>query len=309
MTEGTSAIVPSWETPEMQKFRKDVQLKYAAFTLENCMRSLRHIYRRTHDMSREAIMEWLRKMKTSGMKNKTLNHYIRHCNMLLSWRQEEKIAFIKVYEKFVAISLTDDQVQRVMRAASRGIREPERNYAIVGTLFGTGVRLGELAGMKLSDIRADVLTVTGKGQKTREVWLPPDVRNALDRYLRVRMPTDPNYLWTSRVGRCDYNYLRRIIYLIGKQAGVPFHAHAARHHYATRLRSSGEDLEGIRRLMGHESIETTRGYFDIEQGQVIAEVRKLNPKFFLTIQPPARAHRLNSPGVEPWLLFSEGVPA
>ena len=308
MTEESTTLRPAYET-EMQRFSEAVQLKYAAFTLQNCMRSLRHISRRTHDLSREAMMEWLRKKKSGGMTNKTLNHYIRHCNMLLSWRQEEKIAFIKVYEKFVAVSLTDDHVQRVMHAASRGIREPERNYAIVATLFGTGVRLGELAGMKLSDIRADVLTVTGKGQKTREVWLPPDVRKALDEYLRVRQPTDPNYLWTSRVGRCDYNYLRRIIYTIGKKAGVPFHAHAARHHYATRLRASGADLEGIRRLMGHESIETTRGYFDIEQGQVIMEVRRLNPKFFLTVQPPARAHRLNSPGVEPWLLFSEGVPA
>ena len=267
---------------EIARFAQAMHLKYARHTLMNCTRSLRHIARETESLDRDSLLSWLRRQKSAGMTNQTLNHYIRHINMLLKSRQEKPVEYVKAYKHFTHRALKEEEIDKVLRAASNARYTAPRDTAMVRILFCTGIRLGELAGMKLSDISGDVLRVTGKGQKTREVLFPAEAREALEKYLAVRQPTDPNYVWTSPKGRLDYNYLRRVIYHISRRAGVRFHAHAARHHYATSLRVAGVSLESIRLLMGHESIDTTKDYFDTDQIYAVGEVRKVKPKFFLS---------------------------
>ncbi len=281
MTEGMDALTQQ-AIEEIAQFREAEHLRYAAHTMMNCLRSLRHIARETGSLHREDIMQWLRSMKTAGMTNQTLNHYIRHANMLLKHRHEKPIEYVKAYKHFTHRALTEEEIRRVLKAASLARYTAARDNAIVRILFCTGIRLGELTGMKMSDIRGDVITVTGKGQKTREVLFPAEAKEALDRYLAVRQPSDPNYVWTTPKGRVDYNYMRRVIYHISRRAGVRFHAHAARHHYATSLRIAGVSLESIRLLMGHESMDTTKDYFDTDQIYAVSEVRKVKPKFFLS---------------------------
>ncbi|MGC8630698.1 MAG: tyrosine-type recombinase/integrase, partial [Thermoplasmata archaeon] len=77
----------------------------------------------------------------------------------------------------------------------------KRDFAILSVLFSTGVRVEELQNLQLGDIYEDTIIVTGKGQKKREIYLPPQTKKAIDDYLKIRLPTDVNYLFTSPEGR------------------------------------------------------------------------------------------------------------
>ncbi|WP_157438803.1 tyrosine-type recombinase/integrase, partial [Acidiplasma aeolicum] len=80
----------------------------------------------------------------------------------------------------------------------RSIQGGPREKAIFYLLFGTGIRLGEAENLKLKDVKNDRIFVTGKGQKEREIYLPSEVKNAIDDYLIERIPgktsSDKDYL-------------------------------------------------------------------------------------------------------------------
>ncbi|MGC9193488.1 MAG: tyrosine-type recombinase/integrase [Thermoplasmata archaeon] len=121
-----------------------------------------------------------------------------------------------------------------------------------------------------------------KDRKKREIYLPPQTKKAIDDYVKIRLPTDVNYLFTSPEGRVTYSYMRKIISEISKKAGVHFHAHMARHTYATTLLKAGVSPESVRKLLGHESLSTTQIYLHLDQSDAINEVRRRFPKFFLS---------------------------
>ena len=82
-------------------------------------------------------------------------------------------------------------------------------------MFGTGVRLGEAVSLRVQDIAFDTITVRGKGQKVRQIYLPQATREALIEYLKVRIvPSareDSAYLFTTKAGkRMSHNYFRKI---------------------------------------------------------------------------------------------------
>lgn len=112
--------------------------------------------------------------------------------------------------------------------------------------------------------------------------MPTQTKKAIDDYLKVRFSTDVNYLFTSPKGRISYNYMRKIISEISKKAGVRFHAHMARHTYATTILKAGVSPESVRKLLGHESLSTTQIYLHLDQSDAIDEVRRHSPKFFLS---------------------------
>jgi len=97
----------------------------------------------------------------------------------------------------------------------------------------------------------------------------------LDEYRTVRIRSDPNAVFTIPRGRISYNLARNVMSEIGKRAGVPFHAHLARHWRAVKWSRSGVSLKTIMNLLGHESLKTTQVYLEmLEQGELLNEVEK-----------------------------------
>ncbi|MGC8573979.1 MAG: tyrosine-type recombinase/integrase [Thermoplasmata archaeon] len=146
------------------------------------------------------------------------------------------------------------------------------------------MRINELRKITLDDIHDDVLRVTGKGQKTRDVYLPESIRRGtLPEYLRVRR-TKPgvNALFTNMYGEpLTYDGLRVDVYQLSKRAGVHFSPHMARRFYARFLYQQGYDLEVIRLILGHEKLDTTKRYMQVDQKDALEVFRKKQPDFFL----------------------------
>lgn len=158
---------------------------------------------------------------------------------------------------------------RVAATSSRGQRK--RNYAILQTLLQTGIRAGELASLVIGDVvltkRSGVLHIrSGKGEKARDIPLNASARKALTAYLEERgKSADEQPLFLSeRGGALTVRGLELLIRGLAFRAGVDREGvtvHTWRHTFALAyLKDHPQDLVGLARLLGHESLNTTAVY-------------------------------------------------
>ena len=148
-----------------------------------------------------------------------------------------------------------------------------RDYALLATTYGAGLRLNEVLHLQPSDIDADRLTirvVQGKGGKDRYTLLSVRLLETLRAYWRSDHPT--TYLFPGKDGQrpMDPSTVQRIYYAAKARAGItkPGGIHALRHAFATHLLEGGVDIHTIQRLLGHGHISTTMRYFHLARPAV-----------------------------------------
>lgn len=175
-------------------------------------------------------------------------------------------------------------------AAVNKTPEGLRLCCIIELLYGTGLRVSELAGLKLAAVRTkdDFLYVTGKGGKERLVPLSAAARSALSGYLTVRgefLPkNDPNnrYLFASRAaeGFLTRRRLHQLLKQAARDAGLDpkrISPHVLRHAFATHMVEGGADLRSVQALLGHSDIATTQIYTHVARDHLSAVVGKAHP--------------------------------
>ncbi len=146
----------------------------------------------------------------------------------------------------------------------------KRDLAMLELFYGSGIRLAELVGIDLRDLdlQAGFVTVTGKGNKTRQVPLGAPCVAAIESWLAVRGPVAGDApLFT---GRGDRRIGRRTVQdrlkrLGGTQLGSNVvHPHLLRHSFASHLLESSGDLRAVQELLGHADISTTQIYTHLD---------------------------------------------
>jgi integrase/recombinase XerC len=161
---------------------------------------------------------------------------------------------------------------------------PARDRAIFELLYGCGMRVSELVGLNLDDIDRSEgwLRLRGKGRKERQVPLPRQAAEALERYLGERpVARDERAVILNHRGkRITPQGLAGIIRLyatcLGSDPGL--HPHSFRHAYATHLLSAGADLRAIQELLGHARLSTTQKYTQVSLTDLMAVYDKAHPK-------------------------------
>lgn len=144
-----------------------------------------------------------------------------------------------------------------------GLDMPARDRAIITTFLYTGLRSNELRLLDVEDIDFEAMTVFvrfGKRSKQRYVPLHAEAAAALDAHLAGK--TSGPVFESNRGQRISYDRLHSLVGELGKEAGLrkELHPHSLRHSFAVALLDAGVDLETIRDLLGHESIQTTSIY-------------------------------------------------
>lgn len=181
-----------------------------------------------------------------------------------------------------------EQVQALLDAARRG-RTPAREVALVMVLVDTGLRASELCGLTVADADrgSGELTVTGKGNKRRQVYMGSGARRALWRYLeaerRDACPDEP--LFVSVGGHLvgsglTANGLCQIIGKLGDQArvqGVRCSPHTLRHTFAVNFLRGGGNLFELQQLMGHEDLTILRRYVELAESDLEQAHRNASP--------------------------------
>jgi site-specific recombinase XerD len=153
-----------------------------------------------------------------------------------------------------------------------------RDKALLETLFSTGLRVSELANLKIDDIslQKPEFTVRGKGSKVRLVFLSETARQWIKKYLDSRHDTNPYlFIGQSKINEGSDKPLtsRSIERLVGKYsrlAGImkKVTPHTLRHSYATDLLLNGADIRSVQAMLGHSSITTTQVYTHITDNQL-----------------------------------------
>ncbi len=184
--------------------------------------------------------------------------------------------------------LTMDEMAAMMETATRGQGALGiRNWAIVETLYGAGLRSQETIGMDLKDLDLEqgILRVLGKGGKPREVPIGSYGIRALTQYLTVARPqllrrSIQAVFLNHRGGRLTTRSLRRIVKATMLKTGTSRNVspHWLRHSYATHLLMNGADLRVVQELLGHASLKTTQIYTHISQDQLTRVYQNAHPR-------------------------------
>jgi integrase/recombinase XerD len=177
-------------------------------------------------------------------------------------------------------ALAKREVDRLIREAER--HGKPRNLAILHLLRHTGIRVGELANLRLDDIdiserRGMLLVRSGKGDKDRTLPLNNDVRRALAAYVKVRPVVGDTHLFFGQRGEpLQPQGVQLIVAKYAQRAGLPdVTPHILRHSLAKQILDAGEDLATVQRLLGHERLETTAIYTQPTARDLEQAVRRL----------------------------------
>lgn len=180
------------------------------------------------------------------------------------------------------VALTLDE-SKDMLSSINGYNE-KRDYAIITLFLNCGLRLSELIGINIDKIKGDTLTVVGKGNKERTIYLNDICVKVIEDYLAVRQDTKPgheNALFISnRKTRFTQRGVQHMVDKYLNEAGLSgknFSPHKLRHTAATLMYQYGHvDIRALQELLGHESVSTTQIYTHIDKEQLRNAVKQ-NP--------------------------------
>lgn len=161
----------------------------------------------------------------------------------------------------------------------------ERDFCIITLFLNCGMRLSELVGINVSDIREDTLTVLGKGSKERTIYLNNACLDAINNYLKVR----PDYeeqngvkpLFLSkrkkRISPKTVQYTVKKYIKIAELDPTKYSTHKLRHTAATLMYTVGDvDIRSLQEILGHESVATTEIYTHVNNNRLKDAINK-NP--------------------------------
>ena len=158
-----------------------------------------------------------------------------------------------------------------------------RDEAVLTLLYACGLRISEALSLNPQQAGQPVLTVTGKGNKTRLVPLLPVARAALASYLKLcpfaLSPREPMFRGVKG-GPLSPRIIQLLIARLRGALGLPETAtpHALRHSFASHLLSHGADLRVIQELLGHASLSTTQVYTEVNRTHLLEQYRKAHPR-------------------------------
>lgn len=173
--------------------------------------------------------------------------------------------------------LTQQQVNHLIETASKSPKTGLRDAAIIETLYSSGLRVSELAGLKVGQLEGESLRIRGKGNKDREVYIGKPAYLAILKYLGS-LPK--NKQKADRIFSLGVRSVQRILEQASALAGLDPAAtpHTLRHSYATHLLEGGADLRTIQELLGHSSIATTQIYTHVANEKKRKEYIKAHPR-------------------------------
>lgn len=251
--------------------------------------------------------DWAHDPNPAEIDNEMVRKYRLHLNRNVAGREEAQLkkntqnyhlialrAFLKYLAKRDVKSMAAEKIELAKQGSrqvsfleleelKRFLMAPEKDPTIVGTrdkailelLFSTGLRVSELANLRIDSInlKLEEFTVLGKGSKHRVVFLSIPARAGIKAYLERRRDVSPFLFvrhdrarkFTPGAFPLTPRSIQRIVDRYAREAGITKRVtpHTLRHTYATDLLRNGADIRSVQSLLGHESITTTQVYTHI----------------------------------------------
>ena len=202
----------------------------------------------------------------------------------------------KLWDRLPTV-LSPNSIDKLLSVPVAGTLKGDRSRAILETLYASGCRVSEVAGLHMSDIdlQNGWVRCVGKGDKQRMVPLGRKGREALAEYLTLRRPQlaaksaeSKDFVFLTNRGRpVRRNLIWKLVKHCSMQAGLPVTVspHTLRHSFATHLLAGGADLRVVQELLGHASIATTQIYTRVEISRLKQVHQTCHPRESASIIP------------------------
>lgn len=178
----------------------------------------------------------------------------------------------------------------------------ERDYCIITLFLNCGLRISELVGLNLSDVRGDRLRVLGKGNKERVVYLNTACQTAIEDWLEVRTQSgaaDPYALFISRrhtrITKDGVHYMLKQRFTAAGLDSSKYSAHKLRHTAATLMLQNGVDVRTLQEVLGHEHLNTTQIYTHVDS-DALRGAAQSNPLGDVKVKRRGRPKKQSSEG-------------
>ncbi len=276
----------------------EIEMSRSKRTLDSYARTLSYFFewgniRTPADITAEKVREYRlylnRKMTRSGssLKKVTQSYQAIVLRTFLKYLAKQDVPTLAAEKIEVGKSpdrqvdfLEYAEVESLIQATVGTTEKSFRDRAILELFFSAGLRVSELVNLDRYHINLDKeeFSVRGKGDKLRIVFISPDAKNALKKYLDTRSDVDPALFIAYRKkglmnkqgakresNRLTVRSVERLVKYYAKKAGIvkDVHPHTLRHSFATDLLINGADIRSVQSMLGHSSITTTQIYTHI----------------------------------------------
>jgi integrase/recombinase XerC len=279
---GADTVELDREASQFLAYLRDVR-QLSQHTLSNYQRDLRSLQafcgrRALGELGESDIRGWVAQMHRRGLSGSSIQRRLSAARSLYNYlgrengRPRNPAASVQAPRKPRRLPKTmdADQVDRYLDFDDDSPLAM-RDSAMAELFYSSGLRLSELAAVNVDDIDANtrLLTVTGKGNKTRTVPVGNVAITAIQRWLRVRPDhgDESRALFTSsRGGRISVRNIQERLKLQGRRSGMhqDVHPHMLRHSFASHMLESSGDLRAVQELLGHANISTTQIYTHLD---------------------------------------------
>lgn len=239
-----------------------------------------HMVLTLEDVRPAYIKAYIMKLQEQGKKPQYINDQIKAFKVLFRYLYEEgytdsilteRIKNVKM-PKTIIQTFTEKEVKAMVDFYHGQSYMQLRDKLMIMTFFDTGIRVSELIGMKLPQIKEEYIIIYGKGNKERVVPKSPLLSKWLFKYIYTRehffeYRHVPENVFLSRNGRpMTTEAIHRVLKIAGKASGVNrdirVSPHTCRHTFAQMQLKNGLDLYSLSRLMGHSNISITQRYLE-----------------------------------------------
>jgi integrase/recombinase XerD len=263
--------------------------------IEGCSERTIQYYRTTIEHLLSCTTESIRRITTEEIRNYlvqyqkrnncsrvTIDNIRRNISSFFSWLEEEDHILKSPMHRIHKIK-TKKQVKEVISDETIEILRDNctchRDLAIIDFLYSTGIRVGELVKLNISDINFEEreCIVFGKGDKERKVYFDAKAKLHLQAYISTRYDTNPALFVTLDKPhvRLKISGVEIRLRQLGKRLNLNrIHPHKFRRTVATRAIDKGMPIEQVQRLLGHSQIDTTMQYAIVNQSNVKVAHRK-----------------------------------
>ena len=255
-------------------------LQYYQVTIEHLLKNIDTVIRKiTTDEIRTYLAEYQQRNNCSKV---TVDNVRRNISSFFSWLEEEdyilkspmrRIHKIKTKQPVKEI-ISDEMIERL-----RDNCRCSRDLAMIDLVYSTGIRVGELVGLNISDIDFEEreCVVYGKGDKERRVYFDAKAKLHLQNYINSRTDTNPALFVTldSSYERLKISGVEIRVRELGRKLNIEkIHPHKFRRTMATRAIDKGMPIEQVQKILGHSQIGTTMQYAIVNQNNVKTSHRR-----------------------------------
>jgi len=248
------------------------------------------------EVKRSIISNFMLYLKDKGLNSNSISRALVAIKMLHRFLVNERyikddvtsvLSLPKLWRKLPEV-LSAEEVEKLLVGPNLKAPQGIRDKAVLELMYATGMRVSEIAGLKLNNLNLDMgfVKCTGKGQKERIIPLGKYASRALERYVNKTRPKllkgkDDPFLFLSRLGKkVSRQTFWKTIKAYAKKSKIKkeITPHTLRHSFATHLLERGADLRTVQEMLGHSDISTTQLYTHINRERLKQIHRKFHPR-------------------------------